>query len=409
MKKIIILMLMNLAFANNINFINPFESNISSQNNPLMKNVNKTIKNDVNNTDTNITQNKQETNVSKITYINTPDKNITDTNVSQKTKLTEINVSKETNATEESNKSIIQTENFEDTFKSLKPNIKLAIVIDKKFFKKYLSSIINSVNAYFLYKNVNYTIQVFDENNLTDALNYQYIMFYAINPNMIYALHNFKNNFYLPIININDIETNSSANIYFGGINYKNQIKKLSAFIQTDKNIVTINSDTYISHKLSNIEKKEFNLTVMNYPNINYVDLNNSYIFFNTAASKTAQILSNINYKNIQPNLEFSAQINYDPLLIEITQPQDVEKLIIANSILNVPDILEDYNQLLNSDIEFNWLNYSSTLLANKIYNQSTNTNEFYLNDFRLYIFDNQINYKTKLYQIVNNSFRVIY
>ena len=409
MKKIIILMLMNLAFANNINFINPFESNISSQNNPLMKNVNKTIKNDVNNTDTNITQNKQETNVSKITYINTPDKNITDTNVSQKTKLTEINVSKETNATEESNKSIIQTENFEDTFKSLKPNIKLAIVIDKKFFKKYLSSIINSVNAYFLYKNVNYTIQVFDENNLTDALNYQYIMFYAINPNMVYALNNFKNNFYLPIININDIETNSSANIYFGGINYKNQIKKLSAFIQTDKNIVTINSDTYISHKLSNIEKKEFNLTVMNYPNINYVDLNNSYIFFNTAASKTAQILSNINYKNIQPNLEFSAQINYDPLLIEITQPQDVEKLIIANSILNVPDILEDYNQLLNSDIEFNWLNYSSTLLANKIYNQSTNTNEFYLNDFRLYIFDNQINYKTKLYQIVNNSFRVIY
>ena len=107
--------------------------------------------------------------------------------------------------------------------------------------------------------------------------------------------------------------------------------------------------------------------------------------------------------------MEFSAQINYDPLLIEITQPQDVEKLIIANSILNVPDILEDYNQLLNSDIEFNWLNYSSTLLANKIYNQSTNTNEFYLNDFRLYIFNNQINYKTKLYQIVNNSFRAIY
>ena len=409
MKKIIILMLMNLAFANNINFINPFESNISSQNNPLMKNVNKPVKNDVNNTDTNITQNKQETNISKITYINTPDKNITDTNVSQKTKLTEINISKETNATEESNESIIQTENFEDTFKSLKPNIKLAIVIDKKFFKKYLPSIINSVNAYFLYKNINYTIQVFDENNLTDALNYQYIMFYAINPKMIYALHNFKNNFYLPIININDIETNSSANIYFGGIDYKNQIKKLSAFIQTDKNIVTINSDTYISHKLSNIEKKEFNLTVMNYPNINYVDLNNSYIFFNTAASKTAQILSNINYKNIQPDLEFSAQINYDPLLIEITQPQDVEKLIIANSILNVPDILEDYNQLLNSDIKFNWLNYSSTLLANKIYNENIGGDEFYLNDFEIYIFNNQINYKTKLYQIIDNSFRKIY
>lgn len=408
MKKIVIFMFISLAFANNINFINPFENNISSQN-TIINDTNKTIKNsEINKTDTNITQNKQETNISKTTHINALDKNITDINVSQKIKLTEINVSKETNATEESNKSIIQTENFEDTFKSLKPNIKLAIVIDKKFFKKYLPSIINSLNAYFLYKNINYTIQVFNENNLTNALNYKYIMFYAIDPNIIYSLSNYQNNFYLPIINKNEIQTNA-LNIYFGGINYKKQIKKLSSFIQNSKKIVIINSNTYISKKLFNFEKKEFNSSVLIYPNINYEDLNNSYIFFNTAANKTAQILSNINYNNIQPILEFSAQINYDPLLIEITQPQDVEKLIIANSILNVPNILEDYNQLLNSDIEFNWLNYSSTLLANKIYNQSTNTDAFYLNDFRLYIFDNQINYKTNLYQIINNSFRKIY
>lgn len=408
MKKIVIFMFISLAFANNINFINPFENNISSQN-TIINDTNKTIKNsEINKTDTNITQNKQETNISKTTHINALDKNITDINVSQKIKLTELNVSKETNATEESNKSIIQTENFEDTFKSLKPNIKLAIVIDKKFFKKYLPSIINSLNAYFLYKNINYTIQVFNENNLTNALNYKYIMFYAIDPNIIYSLSNYQNNFYLPIINKNEIQTNA-LNIYFGGINYKKQIKKLSSFIQNSKKVVIINSNTYISKKLFNFEKKEFNSSVLIYPNINYEDLNNSYIFFNTAANKTAQILSNINYNNIQPILEFSAQINYDPLLIEITQPQDVEKLIIANSILNVPNILEDYNQLLNSDIEFNWLNYSSTLLANKIYNQSTNTDAFYLNDFRLYIFDNQINYKTNLYQIINNSFRKIY
>ena len=379
MKKLIILFLSVLVFANNINFVNPFESNVSSQNNKTF--VNKTPE----------YKEKNETNV-------------TETNIS--TRIIESNSTL-------SGKQNIQTESFDDSFKSLTPDIKLAIVINKNFFRKYLPSIINSINAYFLYKNTNFTIKVFDENNLSEAINsYKYILFYAVNPEDVYLLNNYKNNnFYIPIINKNDVNASelNNSNIYFGGIDYKNQINKLSSFIQNRENIVVINSNTYISNKLYNLEKREFNITAMNYPYINYGDLNNSYIFFNTAANKTAQILSNINYKNIQPILELSTQINYDPLLIELTQQEDVQKLIIANSILNIPDILEDYNELLGSDIKFNWLNYTSNVLANKIYNTVINGDEFYLNDFRSYIFNNQVNYKTTLYQIIDNSFRKLY
>jgi len=390
MKKIIFLLLAVLAFGSDL--INPFETN-TSENNSTSVDIPTPFD----------MLNKSENNTALIT-----DNNITEIN-----KSVIDNKTNETNATaslQENNisKTNIQTEDFKDSFKTLSPDIKIAVVIDKIFFRKYLSSIINSLNSYFLYKNVNFTIQVFDENNLTKALNYKYIIFYAVNPDTVTSLINFKNNFYLPIINKNNIETNNS-NIYFGGINYKDQINNFIKFIQPAKRIIIINSNTYISNRLYKLETKEFNATVMQYQNIDYNELNNSYIIFNTAASKTAQILSNINYKNITPDLEFSAQINYDPLLIEITQPQDVGKLIIASSIINVPSVLEDYNQLLNSDIEFNWLNYSSTLLANKIYNQVTGNGEFYLNDFKLYMFDNQINYKTKLYQIIDNSFRVIY
>jgi len=71
--------------------------------------------------------------------------------------------------------------------------------------------------------------------------------------------------------------------------------------------------------------------------------------------------------------------------------------------------MLEDYNDNLYTNIRFNWLNYASNLIANKIYNLQTNSDEFFLNDFGLYIFDNQVNYKTNLYQIINGGFQKIY
>ena len=329
-----------------------------------------------------------------------------------------LTVSKETNIslqskTHETNKTNSTTKNsvkiFKDSFATITPDINIAIVINKQFFKRYLNSIINSINAYFLYKNTNYSIKVYDETNLSKALNNKYILYYSIKPDIIYSLGDYTNNFYLPIINrhMEANETNAT-NIYFGGIDYKNQLKKLFNFV-SDKNIIVINSNTYISQILFNIEKKNYNTKVMRYPDINYKVLNNSYVLFNTSSGKTGQILSNIVYNNIQPTLELSTQINYDPLLISITQPQDIQKLILANSILNIPAVLEDYNQLLYSNIKFNWLNYSATLLANKIYNTKTQGDEFYLNDFRIYMFNNQINYKTRLYQIINNSFKSIY
>ena len=138
------------------------------------------------------------------------------------------------------------------------------------------------------------------------------------------------------------------------------------------------------------------------------MDLNNSYIFLNTSPSKSAQILSNIYYKNINPNLILSTQINYSPLIIALTQKEALNKFIVANSILNVPKELIDINMLLNSDIKFNYLNYAANILCNKIYNETTKSDYFYMNDFLIFIFNNQIEYHTKLYQVVFKAFKEI-
>ena len=295
-----------------------------------------------------------------------------------------------------------------DSFKTLKPKIDIALVIDKKIFKKYLPSLINSINVYLLNKNIEYNLKIYNKNEICTALkNYKNIIVYSLDINKT-AVNEYNNTkFYFPVINKNDSNF-SAENIYFGGIDYNLQIERLSSFV-TDKEVVAISSNTLISQKLLSQEKEKFNIKQMEYPYINYDEMMDKFIFFNISADKTAQVLSSISNRNIITKLNLAPQIDFDPLLISLTQPQDVEKLIIANSLLNIPVLLEDYNKILNSDIKYNWLNYSTNILLNKIYNLSTKEDEFYMNDFDIYIFNNQIGYKTKIYQIINNSFKKIY
>ena len=136
--------------------------------------------------------------------------------------------------------------------------------------------------------------------------------------------------------------------------------------------------------------------------------MKNSFLIFNTPASKTAQVLSALTQKNINVVLNLSPQLGYDPLMILLPQPKDVENLIIANSIINPPPLINEYANLLNSDIKYNWMNYASLILANKIYNKQNNEELFFMSDFNIYIFNNQIDYKVKLYKIINSSFKEV-
>jgi len=320
-------------------------------------------------------------------------------------KVNEINTSN-SNEINETNKTVTFEEIFNANIKTVKPHIDIAVLIDKKLFKKYLPSIINSLNSYFLYKNSDFNLSVYDINQTQEALKHKNIIYYTYNPNDVYKFKDYNNTFYFPIINKNEVNF-SKSNFFFGGINYYSQIKKLSFLIETN-NTIAINENTITSKIILYFEKKFFKITSFMENNINYKSLNNNYIFLNTSPQKSAQILSNLYYQNIEPNLILSTQINYSPLLISLTQQEALNKLIIANSIIHLPKQLADINMLLNSDIKFNWVNYSANILCNKIYNNITKGDIYFMNDFSTYIFDNQINYKTNLYQIIFNGFKKI-
>jgi SRSO17 transposase len=71
-------------------------------------------------------------------------------------------------------------------------------------------------------------------------------------------------------------------------------------------------------------------------------------------------MLSQLRANNIKVKQVFSSQVSYSPLILTLTQKKDRRNLIIANSIGKSDDRLIAYSELLNSDIVYNWVNYSS-------------------------------------------------
>ena len=292
---------------------------------------------------------------------------------------------------------------FNDTYVTIANKANIAVIINKDKFFKYIPSLMNALNAYLIQKNIDYNITLYDIDQNISNITSNDIIYVSTNVDKLNELKEYNKTFYFPLINKN--ETNITAkNFYFGAINYKTQINTLSQFIDDKTDIIT--DKTLTANKLLYYEK---NLTFINniyqFPNIYYKDLNNSFVFFNTSSGKTAQVLSRITQKEIDTKLLLAPQIDFSPLIISLTQPKDIEKLIIANSIINPPLFINEYANLINSDIKYNYLNYASAVLLNKAYNKQNNLDEFYMSDFNIYIFDNQVNYKTKLYRIIDGAF----
>jgi len=291
----------------------------------------------------------------------------------------------------------------------------IAVFLDKQKFFKFIPNILNSMNAYMIKKDINYHIKLFNlDSNLTEKLdevtkNYKYVFLYSTSTKDINVTQDYPGTyFFIPTLNKN--QSNIRLNdVYFGGINYKQQINKLNQYI-TDSTLVIYNAKSDLSKYITQV----INNTIINYPvrNIqypiygNYKTFNKRYVYLNTSAINSVQILSNFTYHKVETKSILSTQLNYTPILFLLTNSDDTKDLIIANSIFNINNIIEDNNFNLGNNIDFNWLNYTTSTLLNVAYNIETKTDDIhYLNDFDLYMFFNQVDYKTNLYRIFQKGF----
>ncbi len=294
--------------------------------------------------------------------------------------------------------------------------LKIAVLLPYKRIGKYASSTLNATFAYLMTKSnpfslKSYPIESEKKQDIQNAFKqihkdgFQYIIApmtmegvnntIALNPDA---------NIYFPTINKHDINTTSSY--LFGGIDYTKQSKILLK--EAVSPLVIFSDKSRIGKKLAQDQKEEFLRSkrgrVIQYfisrkmTNLErYLKenkrINNASFFINAPVIKSGMILSQLTLYDTNVTNILSTQINYNPLLLSMTQYNDRKKMIIANSVIQNNSVITETNSLLGNDIVYDWINYSTTVGMDYFYHQITGEER----DYNIEIIDNQVVYKTEL------------
>jgi hypothetical protein len=291
--------------------------------------------------------------------------------------------------------------------------IKLAMIVPQKVIRRYAISTVNSALAYLLYKKYNFDIKIYNsndesENSLLAALEeikqdgYRYVLAPLTEKGAKVVIQNSAGlTVYIPTVNSEKME-NPSPNVIFGGISYKQQIDKLLLYAANKVAIFSDNSSiaNELNSEVRNSQKmvvydKQFENSNVNFKKILKWNkkLDDSSIFLNLPLVKASLLASQLRVYDRKPYNLLSTQINYNPMILTLTQYADRKYMLIANSIGRVNDEITISNDFLDSDIEYNWVNYSTSLGLDILYNRYFLQNEN--RSFHENVVNNQVEYQT--------------
>jgi SRSO17 transposase len=117
---------------------------------------------------------------------------------------------------------------------------------------------------------------------------------------------------------------------------------------------------------------------------------------------KSSILLSQIRGKDLKPYRILSTQLNYNPLIISLTQRADRTKLVFANSIGKVDEELEENISLLGADIKYNWVNYSTLIGIDYLVRNTTPVFDLLSYDIE----NNQVQYDVNIVKNDGYSFK---
>lgn len=314
--------------------------------------------------------------------------------------------------------------------------IRIALLLPEKVIGRYAFSTTNSVTAYLLGKNRRFelkTFQIGDESEAAVKTGLQRIAFekfnYVIAPmtktgaNRVAALHP-PFHVYFPTVNSKDVNA-SGETLYFGGIDYRAQINLLMR--DATPPLVIFYDESELGKQLRDETKTAFLLLFQNagvqdilamekqihaYPvdkhttNLKSVlykngKIKNGTVFLNTPLVKSGMIMSQLTLYDVNASGVLSTQINFDPLLFDITQPQDRANMLIANAIGPQNSVLVERNKLLQNDIVFDWINYATTVGMDYFYHRVSGSPR----EYGVPIVNNQVRYPLELFRTYRSRF----
>lgn len=310
-----------------------------------------------------------------------------------------------------------------------KNKIKIALMMPKKIIGRYSVATIDTILAYLCARGINFEFEVFDcGDEEEDSIKRTYEKIEENDFQFIVAIMTAKGAtqssklqlkipLYIPTVNHQQIDSSpSSSLLFFGGISYNDQIETLLK-ITKGTHIIAYNDDSPVGERLSTILQKKVpqitELVITNEVAATFAKSNKSQesqiqdadIFLNTPVVKTGLLLSQIGYFKKKSATFLSTQINYNPSLSILTQQRDRRNLYIANSIGKTDQKLIEYGSLLNSDLKYDWVNYS-TAIGMEMFYKIINPDS--LSYFKEKVVDNQVQYEVKIFQIDTKGFHPI-
>ncbi len=297
--------------------------------------------------------------------------------------------------------------------------LKIALLVPKNVIKGYAKRVSNSILSYLIFKNEDFTYEVFNsgdesDDNLINTLNrikakgYKFVIA-PLTPDGARIVSAYEKDMLIYIPTLNSHLFQKQGNIYYGGIDYKKQIDKLMDY--TNGKIAVFSGRSWLAQELTGyIQEQNYDIyikTIKN-PRINpkYVvknnyHLQNASVFFNMPLVSSALLASSFTSYGIKPYRLLSTQINYSPLLFTMIQRKDRQNFYLANSIGYVNSKLNDINQNFGIKIKYDWVAYSSSIGIDHIFSKYYGLEE----TFNEELINHQVRYRTKVYKIKDDEF----
>ncbi len=307
--------------------------------------------------------------------------------------------------------------------------IKIALLLPENIIGRYSSFTTKAVTSYLLSKKSEFQLKNYfikDESNETVSSALEEIMrdevqfvVALMSINGAKVVNELSPNLfiYFPTVNRSKVETDSNY-LYFGGIDYQRQIENLLSYYKGGQIALYYDASSR-GEELNSIVMRELNIS---HPDANitmvksisksdsdfskiYKDNNDtvgSSYFLNTTKVKSSILLAQLTSFDQEPELILSTQNNYTPILLSMTQYADRKSMIIANSISgSFDETIGDINSLLNNDIHYDWINYSTTVGVDYFYHLMSGEERSY----RESIVNNQINYTIRFMKPIEAKF----
>ena len=293
---------------------------------------------------------------------------------------------------------------------------KIAVIIPQDSIKSYAGVVSNAVIAYIVRQNAPIDVKFYNIGNeapsaIDGALararseNIAYIIapFTPMGAKYLNEVLDPAMTAFVPTLHISSVDS-PQENLIFGGIDYKGQVEKLLNF--SNGQVAAFSDGSALGAALNRyVDELSGGLAYENEIESGATDLkpmlsgnsrlSGATVFLNVPLVKASMVSSQMRLYDVKFNALLSTQINYAPSIFKLTQPQDREKLYIANSISKTDGALDSNNEILGQNLNFNWVGYSASAGLDYIY--ATYLNRGAQRLFSESVEDSQIIYDTKV------------